>query len=133
MVFALKFYAQKDSQSDYKYSNIVNKGDVFNILISCLKVVPLILQDYPTTSFGFIGSRTIDPISRTVEDYQNNQRFRVYSEVVKRMIGNQTFDHFRYESISGYLLVNKMTANTEDKESLIREMFTRTYVNLLDV
>jgi hypothetical protein len=27
-VFALKFYAQKDSKSDFKYSNIINRGDV---------------------------------------------------------------------------------------------------------
>jgi len=90
-VFALKFYAQKDSKDDYKYSRITNKGDVFNILISCLRVIPIILNDYPTASFGFIGSRTIDRVSGTVEDYQNNQRFRVYCGIVEGTIGKPDF------------------------------------------
>lgn len=132
-VFALKFYAQKDSKSDYKYSHIVNKGDVFNILITCLRSVQLILKDYPDASFGFIGARTIDPISNRAEDFENTQRFRVYSQIVEATIGDQTFDHFIYESVSGYLLVNRNAGDIDNKEQLIRQMFTRTYNNLLNI
>jgi hypothetical protein len=132
-VFALKFYAQKDSKSDYKYSHIINRGDVYNILITCLKVIPIILQEYPGASFGFIGSRTIDPISQTVEGYENTQRFRVYSKMVEDTIGYATFEHYTYEMVSGYLLINKSHSNVTDKEKLIREMFITTYNNLLDV
>lgn len=132
-VFALKFYAQKDSKSDYKYSNIINKGDVFNILITCLKSVQIILPNYPHASFGFIGARTFDPVANRVEDYENTQHFRVYSEVVESTIGGQTFEHFTYEVLSGYLLLNRAGRNIEDKERVIRQMFIRTYNNLLDV
>ena len=132
-VFALKFYAQKDSKSDYKYSRIINRGDVFNILITCLQSVQIILRDYPGASFGFIGARTIDPVSNRAEGYENTQRFRVYSQIVEDTIGYQTFEHFTYENVSGYLLVNRDVENIEDKERLIKQMFISTYNHLLDI
>jgi hypothetical protein len=132
-VFALKFYAQKDSKDDYKYSRITNKGDVFNILITCLRVVPVILQDYPTASFGFIGSRTIDRASGTVEDYQNTQRFRVYCGIVAGTIGEQTFAHYTYEEVSGYLLINRAAPDIDAKEQLISRMFSATYNELPNI
>lgn len=132
-VFALKFYAQKDSKSEYKYAHILNKGDIFNILITCLRSVQVILNDYPTASFGFIGARTIDPISNRAEDFENTQRFRVYSQIVMSTIGDDTFAHFTYESVSGYLLVNRNAGDFDNKEQLITQMFIRTYENLLDI
>jgi hypothetical protein len=132
-VFALKFYAQKDKRDDHKYSRITNKGDVFNILITCLRVVPVILQEYPSASFGFIGSRTIDRQSRTVENYQNNQRFRVYNGVVAGTIGEQTFAHYSYEEVSGYLLINRATPDIDAKEQLIIRMFSDTYNDLPNI
>jgi hypothetical protein len=133
-VFALKFYAKKDKHSDYKYSRLTNKGDLGNILITCLKAIPLILQDYPDVSFGFIGSRTIDQASRTVEDFQNNQRFRVYRRIVEQKIGFQTFAHFVYEAVSGYLLINKTHHHDiESREKAITKMFSDTYQDLPDL
>lgn len=132
-VFALKFYAQKDSKDDYKYSRITNKGDVFNILITCLQVVPIILRDYPNASFGFIGSRTVDRASGTVEGYQNTQRFRVYSGMVAETIGEQTFAHYTYEEISGYLLINRSAPDIDAKEQVITRMFSATYNELPNV
>jgi hypothetical protein len=131
--FALKFYAQKDSKSDFKYSNSINRGDVFNILITCLNAIPIILDDYPGASFGFIGARTIDQVSKRVEDYEKTQRFRVYSQLVADMIGDKSFAHFTYEKVSGYLLINKDLPGVKRKENLIKRMFTTTYINLLDV
>jgi len=98
-----------------------------------LKVISLILIEYPDASFGFIGARTIDPISNRVEDFENTQRFRVYSKMVESTIGDETFEHFIYETISGYLLINRAAENVDDKEKLIREMFADTYNDLLNV
>jgi hypothetical protein len=130
-VFALKFYAKKDRRSDYKYSKLTNKGDVGNILITCLKVIPLILMDYPNVSFGFVGSRTIDKASRTVEDFKNNQRFRVYRKIVEKKVGFHIFEHFTYEFISGYLLINKHGQQSiENRLKAIIKMFADTYQDL---
>jgi len=95
--FAVKFYCKKDRHSDFKYSKIINKGDIGNILITCAKAIPLLLKDYPQASFGFIGSRTVDEDSQKVESFINNQRFRIYKQLILLKFGEQTFAYFAYE------------------------------------
>ena len=48
-------------------------------------------------------------------------------------IGEETFAHYAYEEISGYLLVNRSASDPDAKEELITQMFVRTYQNLLDL
>lgn len=132
-VFAIKFYAQPHKHSDLKYSKITNKGDVPNILISCLSVVPILLANHPEASFGFIGSRTVDKASQRVEGHENTQRYRIYKELVKEKIGSLTFEHVDYQALSGYLLLNRSAMNLKAKEAAILTMFAETYNNLLDV
>lgn len=132
-VFAVKFYAKKDKRSEYKYSTIINKGDVGNILITCAKVVPMLLQQYPTASFGFIGSRTFDRQSKTLEHIEENQRFKTYKYIAEKKFGLVTFAHFEYPAISGYLLVNRGCGNIATKERQIVAMFSETYVYVPDI
>lgn len=133
-VFAVKFYCKKDSKSEYKYSKLTNKGDVGNILITCAQVIPLILKEHPTSSFGFVGARTLDIASGKVENYNNNQRFRVYREIVAHKFGTATCKHIEYPEISGYLLINiNSRTDAATKELAIKRMFTRTYNSLPDL
>lgn len=132
-VFAIKFYCKKDRHSDYKYSKIVNKGDLGNILITCAKVVPILLKNYPSASFGFAGARTIDIESKKVEPFSNNQRFRTYKYLIALKFGTKTFAHYEYQAISSYLLVNKDCNNVDAKERELVKMFSETYVNLPDI
>ncbi len=133
-VFAVKFYAQMHRKSGFKYSLIVNKGDIGNILMTCLKVIPIILKKYPNASFGFIGSRSYDRKSKTLENYEKTQRFRVYKHIVVQTIGNETFQHYQYEDLSGYLLINRNNElSMAMKERAIAKMFATTYNNLQDV
>lgn len=131
-VFAIKFYCTKDKRSDYKYNKIVNKGDLGNIFISCAKVVPLLLLEYPTASFGFCGARTVDFKSKKVENYINNQRFRIYKNIVSMKFGTKTFTHYEYEQISSYLLINNKS-NVIISEKNIKKMFSSNYNNLPDL
>lgn len=131
-VFAIKFYCKKDKRSDFKYSKIINKGDVGNIFITCAKVVPLLLKDYPSASFGFTGARSIDS-KQKVENYQNNQRFRLYRYIVALKFGTTTFSHYQYEHVSSYLLVNKKNNSSKAKERALVDMFCRTYTDLQDI
>lgn len=133
-VFAIKFYCKKDRASEYKYSKIVNKGDVGNILITCAKAIPLLLPEFPTASFGFIGARTLDKASGKVESYNTTQRFRVYKNVVVHKIGMVTFEHIEYPEVSGYLLLNRHSGHDlQEKENAIKKMFASTYDNLPDI
>lgn len=131
-VFAIKFYCVKDKRSPFKYNKIVNKGDIGNIFITCAKIVPLLLQEYPTSSFGFCGARSVDFKSKKVENYTNNQRFRIYKKIVSLKFGTKTFTHYEYEKISSYLLINN-NSNVVLSEKRIKRMFRLTYNNLPDL
>lgn len=129
-MIALKFYCKKDKRSKYKYNKIINKGDVGNILVTCIKVIPLLLKIYPNASFGFAGARTIDFKSKKAEGHSNNQRFRTYCYVISLKIGTETFTHFEYQNISSYLLLNNTNSNIKNREELIIKMFRSTYNEL---
>ena len=103
-VFAIKFYCKKDRHSEYKYSKLINKGDVGNILKTCVKLIPILLEKYPKASFGFVGSRTLDKASRKVEGYDANQRFRVYRYMTGATLGTVTFEHIEYPEINSVLI-----------------------------
>ena len=132
-IFAVKFYAQQHSKSDLKYSKITNKYDVLDILVTIAKLIPELLPQYPTASFGFAGARTIDEKSKKVEGYEKNQRFRVYRKVVVELIGDKTFTHYEYEKISGYLLINNANQNIAKKEKELILMFRTNYSDLPDI
>lgn len=129
-VFAVKFYCKKDRRSRYKYNKIVNKGDIGNIFITCIKVIPLLLKVYPNSSFGFAGAPTIDFKSKKAEGYASNQRFRTYCYVISLKIGTETFTHFEYEKVSSYLLLNNSNQDIIKKEEQIIKMFSSTYNEL---
>ena len=129
-VFAVKFYCAKDKHSLYKYSKIVNRGDLGNIIMTCVKVIPLLLKTYPQASFGFGAARTIDSKSNRVESYENNQRFRLYRGIAELKFGVITFAHFEYELISCYLLINRNCKSIALKERAVVKMFSDTYQDL---
>jgi hypothetical protein len=131
--FAIKFYCKKDRKSQYKYSKIINKGDLGNILITCAKLVPILLEQYPSASFGFAGARTFDKASNKVENIQNNQRFRTYKYLIAQKFGTELFTHFEYSAISSYLLVNKTSGEITNLERDIVKMFSETYQTLPDI
>jgi hypothetical protein len=132
-IFAIKFYAKRDRKSDNKYSKIINKGDVQNILITCVKVIPVLLQSYPEASFCFIASPSIDKKTKRIEGFELNQRFRIYQGLVSRIIGNENFIHYEYSPISGYLFINSKVQKYEEYEKQLHDMFCKTYPNLTDM
>lgn len=130
--FAIKFYAKKDKKSNNRYSKVINKGDVSNILVTCATTVPVLLKKFPNASFGFIGSRTIDNKSNKIEGSGDNQRFRVYTYHIHQLIGDITFKHIAYKEASSYILLNKKSDNLNVLENRIKDMIVRTYPNILN-
>ena len=128
-LFAIKFYPKCLRKSDYKYNTIINKGDVINVLMTCASVIPYILRMNINASFGFVGSRTIDAAkNKFIEDFSVNKRYRIYSNLIKQVIGDQTFVHIEYERISGYLLINKRFNSITTKEKKIKLMLNEIYI-----
>ncbi|MFT4202331.1 MAG: hypothetical protein QM610_00320 [Chitinophagaceae bacterium] len=124
-VFAVKFYCKKDRHSDYKYSKLTNKGDVGNILVTCLKVIPLLLQEYPNASFCFVGASRL--VENRSEGMKRNIRFRIYSDVARNLIGSVLFTHYSNGDISSYLLLNNNCKDREEHKNAIQQMFADTY------
>lgn len=132
-VYAIKFYCKRLRHSDFKYSKITNKGDLGNIIVTCLKVIPILLKEQPSVSFAFAGARTIDSQSSKVENYENTQRYRVYEYIVSKKIGTQIFSHFSNEQVSSYLLLNKQEKNIKARKEAIENMFKETYDDLHNI
>lgn len=97
-------------------------------------MIPILLQDYPTASFGFIGARSYDTSGNLVEPISKTQRFTIWSDVVKKKIGQVTFSHFVFPEASGYLLLNRRSEIGEkERIKTIRRMFIDTYADFPDL
>jgi hypothetical protein len=129
--FAIKFYAKKDRKSENKYSKVTNKGDVASILVSSAKAIPYLLKEFPNASFGFIGSRTIDTKTQKVENYINNQRYRLYKYHLPQLIGNETFKHIAFKNSSAYALLNNNQEDLIIYEQKLKKMLINTYNDIV--
>ena len=125
-VFGIKFYAKTHQKSNKKYSLLTNRGYALRILRTCASVVPILLKEYPTASFGFIGSRLLDELRQEIEAPESTIRYRVYEKVVQDLFGSQTFAHYAYPKISGYLLINRRK-DIESTKQAIERMFMQNY------
>ncbi|MDF0693969.1 hypothetical protein [Aquirufa ecclesiirivi] len=138
-IFIVKFYVQSLYKSFYRYSIVTNRGDLANIVITCCSIVPELLIEYPTASFGFMGGRSVDHKSKNkktkqkrAESLENNQRFRIYSRIAALKFGTKTFRHIEYENISSYLLLNNYNINQSNLEEQIKTSLISTYPDLLN-
>jgi hypothetical protein len=130
--YALKFYPKRCKRRDDRYSIIINVGDTLGVLYTVGSIIPELLERSPSASIAFLATRTFDNSTKTLEPVESNQRYRVYSELLQRYVGNETFTQVNYDSISCYMLINNMAGDVYSKTSQIEESFKRTYPNLLN-
>jgi len=57
----------------------------------------------------------------------------VYSQFIQSRVGNKTFTHIEYPSISSYMLINNNVEDIDIKEMQIKKMFERTYQTIPDI
>ena len=126
-VFAIKFYAARDRKLEDKYNRIIKAHDYRNVLrifVTCASIIPVLLSKYPNASFAINGAESFDLESDKVESKNKNQRFRIYRTMALNLFGRETFEHFQYEDISSYLLINRINCDTvEAKAKRIKELF----------
>lgn len=129
-VFAIKFYAAKDKKLDNKYNRIIKANGYtgsLRIFLTCAYLVPEILKKHPDFSFAINGARSIDMYSDKIEGNSNNQRFRIYKTISSQLFTRNKFEHFEFEEISSYILVNKECEDVYKKKDEIKEMFLSKY------
>ena len=131
-IFAVKFYCHAHRLSERRYNIIVDRGDAFRIIRTALEVTIAILEDHPSASFGFVGSRSIDK-DDNVEGYRLTQRYRIYRWLVNVLLGHETFQHYEFDAISAYLLVNRAHADVDAAKERFVRMFSDTYGGIHDL
>lgn len=129
-VFAIKFYAARDRKLDNKYNKIIKAHgyiESLRIFVTCAYLVPELLEKHPNFSFAINGARSIDLSSDKIEGKRNNQRFRIYKTIANLLFSRSKFEHFEFEEISSYLLVNRECGDVYKKKDEIKEMFLDRY------
>ena len=118
--FALKFYAARDRKNDNKYHRIINAygyRGLVRLLLTCLQVMPDILNKFPKASFVVNGANSIDSSKRVAEEIGNSQRFRIYNEFILRKISDKKFAHFYSKNSSSIMLVNRSSTDDVNAEA----------------
>lgn len=128
-VFGIKFYAKNHQQSKSKYHLVTNYKYPIRVFVTCASVLPKLIVEHPNASFGFIGARTIKK-KKIIEDIKETIRFRIYTEHIPQLVGEDEFEHFEYPKISSYLVVNKKSGNIKAKKKAIEKMFYSNYSNI---
>lgn len=132
---AVKFYPQSANE-DHRYSVSTNRfttKGALRVIITCASLIPIMMRKYPDASFVIKASEGIDLQTNTEEPENNNQRFRIYRNVLMKVIGNENFQHSEYPNVSIYLLVNKKNCNNlkEKRDRIKKELVDK--FNLVDL
>lgn len=128
--FAIKYYCARNKHSEYKYSRVLDffsPAEAKKVMEVCASVIPALVAEYPGASFAFNGSRTYDRADY-VEGVQNTQRYRIYSEIVRRLFGEESFYISCYDHSSACIFVNRAAnSDTEAAQRRIYYMFAGIY------
>lgn len=126
-MYAIKFYLKSHKDSKKRYNLLVNDGDAFRVLSTCLNIIIDILEKQPFASFGFIGAPTSEEQAKQIE--VNNKRFRVYRQIAQNRFSTKHFEHAMNSEKSTYIILNKQ--NKESKLlTKIETMFKQCYEGL---
>lgn len=131
-LFAVKFYAKDHRLSRNKYKLLTNKNNIKearSIILTCIHVGFILLNDFPKHSFAFIGC----PKYGSDETYYDNQRFRVYNRFVTTFIDAKKFRCYTDPKYSTCLLINEKSID-ENKElfNMYQKMYNDHIVSFLE-
>jgi hypothetical protein len=130
-IFAIKFFPRNHKFNKNKYKIITNDGDVINILKTCVDLMILLFNKYPSVSFCFMGEPIYDEISKKQENHNYNTRYRIYSNMISRLISVDKFEHIAFNDLSGYFLINKRHNDISKYEDIVKTMFFDMYPDLI--
>lgn len=124
-IYAIKFHNKNHRHSIHKYHLLTGEGRARSIINTCLDIIAQVLQENPSASFGFVGSRTINP-NISEELPHDTKRFNVYKRFMENKFSTDSFLHVASPDYSSYMLINK--ANDEPFLLLkYTEMFNKIY------
>ncbi len=116
--YVVKFYPVRFKKYPSKFQMLSNDNVMQGVVSTTLQIFIQHLARNPRASLGFIASASI--IGSIKEEQPNNQRFRIYKQVMENLFGAVTFAHFCDVPNSAYLMVNK----SNDMGEYVNEMQT---------
>lgn len=128
--YIVKFYPVKFKKYPNRYSLLSGDRVMQGVVSTSLRIFAEHLQKHPNASLGFIASASI--VGRAKEEQANNQRFRIYKQVMENLFGTSTFTHFSDETNSAYLMVNKSN-NIKEYISEMQSGFIRLYPDMFNL
>lgn len=121
--FAIKYYCSRCKHSEFKYSRVLDlfsASETKRIMETCASVIPAVLRLHPEASFAFNGSRTHDK-ANYIENQARTQRYRIYTELVRRLFGERVFEILMFDDSSSCIFVNRHA--NQDIEFANRRIF----------
>lgn len=100
--YCLKFFDKANINSKYKYSLRSNTFEPRTILYTIFHIMLDVLKRDANASFFFVGAEDEKDVSGVMP-----RRFRLYRRFVLSTVSDSLFDHFRWNELSLYVLVNK--------------------------
>lgn len=116
---AIKFHLKSHRYCKLRYHKLTDFNEARPVIFTCLKIMIELTAEFPSHSFGFIGSNTEDWLKRKDkltgkqarvdinEPLENTKRYRRYKRFVTTFISEQNFVHKQLVEKSAYILLNK--------------------------
>jgi hypothetical protein len=109
-LFFVKFFCRIHKNLDTKYQIVLNDGDAFRILSTCISLASILLKEDSKASFGFIG------INDLGKNRNNTRRYKIYKTLAQRYFSPESFNHVKNIEYSIYLLLSKKNVNLSAEE-----------------
>lgn len=119
--YCLKFFDKANIDSKKKFSLRTNTFEPRTIFYTLIHIMLDVLKRDSSASFFFIGAEDERDTSGMV-----SRRFRIYRRFVSSVVSDETFEHYRRNELSLYILVNKRSvADTSDYAHKLADLVQR--------
>ena len=122
--FGVKFYLKDDRLNPHKYNRLTGLNEPRPIIYTCIAILMELAEQYPNSSFGFIGANLLG------ESERETKRFRVYRRVLTTYFSEEYYLHYQIVEKSAYALVRKNVL--ENNPNIINEISTYFSDNYTD-
>ena len=128
--YVIKFFPTRFKRRKNKFQMITSDNVMQGLLGKALQIFLSCLKNNNTASLGFVATASI--LGQFQEARENNQRFRIYKQVLQNFFGLETFAHFVGISNSAYLMANR-TNQIPDFVAKMQQGFSELYPDMFDL
>ena len=128
--YVIKFFPARFKRYDNKFHMVSNDKVMQGVLGTALQIFVGCLKTNNRASLGFVATASI--LGQFKEARENNQRFRIYKQIMQNFFGLETFTHFVDTSNSAYLMANRVNPIPEFVTEM-QQGFSYLYPDMFDL